>query len=600
MKMNTLAAALCATASLPVVAAMPAVPRADTFDNIKYWVGNGTNKCAVVIDFNDDSVPYCSFAWGYRWNGDAPSMKAILDEITASDPRLKMFASSSEYGSFIDAFAYDADDDGGTFERTYNSTTYAYDHAQSDEDDLFPALESVSFDDELTGNHVYSGTSWMLLYGTGDAFGDVAFVETSNGADFTNPQNGEWYCWRICSYESISDSNWNFVSYDCDTSSPYTPVVVPRIFRMDNIRFWLGDGTNKCAVVVDFNDGETGDRSFAWGFRWNGTAPNVKAILDEITAKDTRLKMFVSFSEYGSFIEAFAYDADGDGGTFTRTFNSTTYAYDHVKSDADDIFPALESLSFDDESTGNHVYSGTSWMLLSGTGESFEEINFAETANGADFTTPENGEWICWRICSYTSISDSDWNFVSYDCDTYSPYGAVAAYPSDAAAAALPIVGFSTFANLDAAFEAARGGGSVKLPEESSINAATKTVTVGSAADETLQTYEVPAYFDMKVSNGAVSLALNAAAAPTLAASGLEEEPPFTVGETTVTIVPGNVINGLYYGLAVSTNLTAGFSAPTEWVRAENGRVVLEKAKNAAAMGEFYRVRVSDIDESAK
>ncbi len=138
------------------------------------------------------------------------------------------------------------------------------------------------------------------------------------------------------------------------------------------------------------------------------------------------------------------------------------------------------------------------------------------------------------------------------------------------------------------------------MPEQASVDTATKTVTVGSMADGTLQTYEVPAYFDMNVSNGAVSLALNAAAAPTLTATGLEEEPPFTVGETTVTIVPGNVINGLYYGLAVSTNLTAGFSAPTEWVRAENGRVVLVKAKNAAATGEFYKVRVSDIDESAK
>jgi hypothetical protein len=104
----------------------------------------------------------------------------------------------------------------------------------------------------------------------------------------------------------------------------------------------------------------------------------------------------------------------------------------------------------------------------------------------------------------------------------------------------------------------------------------------------------------MNVSNGAVSLALNAAATPTLVAADPGEDPPFTVGETTVTIVPGNVINGLYYSLAVSTNLTAGFSAPTEWVRAENGRVVLEKAKNAAATGEFYKVRVSDIDESTK
>jgi len=368
----------------------------------------------------------------------------------------------------------------------------------------------------------------------------------------------------------------------------------------DDIKYWVGNGTNRCAIVVDFNDGEVGNRSFAWGYRWNGTAPCVKAILDEITASDPRLKMFASTSEYGSFIEAFAYDVDGDGGTFSRVWNANTYAYDFVKSDDDDLFTPLVSNSDVDAQTGNYVYTGTSWMLLYGTGDAFGDVAFAETPNGADFTNPQNGEWYCWRICTYESVSDSNWNFVSYDCDIYSPYVAVAAYPSASAAAALPKVGFSAYASLDAAFDAARGGGAVTLPAESSVNAETKTVTVGSAADETLQTYEVPAYFDMNVSNGAVSLALNAAAAPTLTATSLGEEPPFTVSETTVTIVPGNVINGLYYGLAVSTNLTAGFSAPTEWVRAENGRVVLEKAKNAAATGEFYKVRVSDIDETAQ
>jgi hypothetical protein len=136
----------------------------------------------------------------------------------------------------------------------------------------------------------------------------------------------------------------------------------------------------------------------------------VKAILDAITARDSRLKMFASSSEYGTFIEAFAYDADADGGTFERVWNDATYAYDHVKSDADDIFPALESDSFVDPVTSNYVYSGTSWMLLAGAGAVFEDIAFAETPNGADLTNSENGEWICWRICPYVSEYDADWN----------------------------------------------------------------------------------------------------------------------------------------------------------------------------------------------
>ena len=138
------------------------------------------------------------------------------------------------------------------------------------------------------------------------------------------------------------------------------------------------------------------------------------------------------------------------------------------------------------------------------------------------------------------------------------------------------------------------------MPEQASVDAQAKTVTIGTAADETLQTYEVPAYFDMAVSGDAVKLTLNAVATPTVAAAVSEEEQPLTVSDTTVTVVPGNVIDGLYYGLAVSTDLASGFSDPTEWVRAENGRVVLEKAKDAAASGEFYKVRVSDVDELAK
>ena len=38
-------------------------------------------------------------------------------------------------------------------------------------------------------------------------------------------------------------------------------------FEFNDIKQWVGEGTNRCAVVVDFNDGGTGDRSFAWGYR---------------------------------------------------------------------------------------------------------------------------------------------------------------------------------------------------------------------------------------------------------------------------------------------------------------------------------------------
>ncbi len=399
-----------------------------TFDDIQNWAGSGTNSCAVVVDFNDGGTGNRSFAWGYRWNGDAPNVKAILDAITARDRRLKMFASSSQYGTYVEAFAYDADGDGGTFERTYNTETYAYDFVKSDADDIFPATSDVYSFDPVTSNHVYTGVAWMQLAGTGTAFEDVVFADTPNGVDYTNPEDGQWICWRLCPYESVSDYEWSPIDYECIETSPYVPVAAACAFSMKDIQFWVGHGTNSCAVVIDFNDDRaTRFCSFAWGYRWNGESPSMKAILDEILAKDRRLKMFASSSQHGTYVEAFAYDADGDGGTFEHVWDNEAYAYDFVKSDADDIFPATSDVYSFDPVTSNHVYTGVAWMQLYGTGEAFADVAFAETPNGVDATHPENGEWICWRICPYVSESDASWNPISYECDTDSTHLPMAA-----------------------------------------------------------------------------------------------------------------------------------------------------------------------------
>ena len=349
-------------------------------------------------------------------------------------------------------------------------------------------------------------------------------------------------------------------------------------------------------MVVDFNDGSVENCSFAWGYRWNGEAPSMTEIMQEITAADKRLKMFASSGQWGSFIDAFGYDADGDGGTFTLS--------GYVKSDDDDIFPAIATTYDTDEGTGNTVESGNGWMLLCGTGPTFSDVSFTTTPSGMDYTYPEDGQWICWRVCPYVTLWDAGGNYIDYSDDISSEYMPVAAYPSAARAATIPKVGHSSYANLEAAFVASRGGGSVTLPEVSSVDTGTKTVTVGTAEDGTLQTYVVPAYFDMAVSGSSVRLSLNAAATPTVAAlpkpNDGDAPKPIEVGANKVTVVPSNVIDGLYYGLAVSKDINSDFAAPTEWVRAVNGTVVLERERSAGATCEFYRVRVSDADEAAR
>ena len=569
MKM-TLAAALCAAAALPVAAAMAAGDKVGTFDDITYWVGGGTNRCAVVVNFNDGGdAGGRAFAWGYRWSGEAPSFQQILEEIAADDPRLTSFIAP---GGWVNGFAYDIDDDGGTFK---TGKTYT----KSDADDLFPQswydYDLDEYDDEDIDEPVgyMIGEDWHVGHATGGRFDELSWSLSDMGTAGVFPVDGQWLLMSFAHYK-MEMVGWSYVENDYEPLD--APVPARRTFRLGDIGYWIGSGTNVAGIAISWGAG----RTRAWGYRWNGEAPVMMGVLKEIAAIDKRLVPHIPKESWGYSLDSFGYDAADVGGV-TYDWNDYTasdgtawiapYATDYV--DPDDwstwIYHYFASLTEPDEfyRTGASAYAYSELLI--------------------DQIKPVNGAW----------------NILAYNEDDFlSTLDAsiAAATPSRSIVDALPVVDGATYARLDAAFDAARGGGSVTLPIQSRVDAAAKTVAVGAAEDGTLQSYEVPEHFDMAVSDGAVSLTLNAAATPTLAAAGLGEEPPFSVNDASVRVVPGNVRDGLYYGLAVSTNLTAGFSAPTEWVRAANGRVVLERAKDASVSGEFYKVRVSDIDESAK
>lgn len=58
------------------------------FDNIQYWAGSGTNRAALVLQWNDGLSPV-SLAWGYRWDGEATGidmLRAIAGQTDVKDP----------------------------------------------------------------------------------------------------------------------------------------------------------------------------------------------------------------------------------------------------------------------------------------------------------------------------------------------------------------------------------------------------------------------------------------------------------------------------------------------------------------------------------
>lgn len=47
-----------------------------SFDDIEYWIGSGTNRSVLVLQWNDGGSPI-SYAWGYRWNGSATGLDML-------------------------------------------------------------------------------------------------------------------------------------------------------------------------------------------------------------------------------------------------------------------------------------------------------------------------------------------------------------------------------------------------------------------------------------------------------------------------------------------------------------------------------------------
>jgi hypothetical protein len=82
-----------------------------TFDDIKFWVGSGTNRAALVIDWVEDSTELPALAWGYRWDGGATGSD-MLTAIVAADPRLvaKLGGTPGNPNSLF-GLGYDADND---------------------------------------------------------------------------------------------------------------------------------------------------------------------------------------------------------------------------------------------------------------------------------------------------------------------------------------------------------------------------------------------------------------------------------------------------------------------------------------------------------
>ena len=82
------------------------------FSQIKYWVGEGTNKSALVVKWCDGKGGDTNLVWGYKWDDEATGYKMLCD-VAAADPRFYLLVyAGTQYGAAIGGFGFDIDCDG--------------------------------------------------------------------------------------------------------------------------------------------------------------------------------------------------------------------------------------------------------------------------------------------------------------------------------------------------------------------------------------------------------------------------------------------------------------------------------------------------------
>jgi len=147
-------------------------------DDIKFWSGSGTNRAALLIQWNDGGTP-SSLVWGFRWNGTATGIDmlhavagsseirdpagVLLSSTNGSDPRLSTVWTAYNFGDALYAVNWNS----GVNSRGQNDWNAGYwqysiyggrlEYDQYDEN--WQWIGTATYDQ--SGSSLYPSTNWF-------------------------------------------------------------------------------------------------------------------------------------------------------------------------------------------------------------------------------------------------------------------------------------------------------------------------------------------------------------------------------------------------------------------------------------------------------
>jgi hypothetical protein len=170
---------------------------------------------------------------------------------------------------------------------------------------------------------------------------------------------------------------------------------------LDDIQLWTGSGTNRAALVIEWNSPEifntttvaapVANKTMVWGYRFNGQATGTQ-MFTAILASDPKLYAAADVS-FGTFIESIGYNLSGNGNIGITDGMNTNYFTNGYLTDATVDVDAAAPLN-----RGDLFWSGDfgpNWQVWNEAGDSggFENSPNRGTNAFSNADTGEQGQW---------------------------------------------------------------------------------------------------------------------------------------------------------------------------------------------------------------
>ncbi len=270
----------------------PATDALIDFADILYWVGEGNDSAALIVNFG---IPDTAFAWGYKFNGTA-TVQQMTDAITAADPRFWVDSLPSYYP---DGDIFFITDEGDTLSLSGRDSLTPYNYWEAN----------------INGQVSYSGAEQVLTNGDIFKYGDQRAPSRVCLSEYSG--------WCLQSAYTKVPTPVNVPTATDTTATDTTEALVDATIAASDILYWVGEGSNEVVFAVNW-----ADTALAWGYRFGADSTTVAEVMDSLCAADWRLSYTPSSWGLDNivFFDSIDSIANPTGGNWMSTLNGNSAA----------------------------------------------------------------------------------------------------------------------------------------------------------------------------------------------------------------------------------------------------------------------------------